>query len=484
MDIYSDIAERTGGDIYIGVVGPVRTGKSTFISRFMQEFILPVISDENARERAVDELPQSADGKTIMTTQPRFVPAEAVPVDFGGAKARVRLIDCVGYLVEGALGHTENEKERMVKTPWSQTELPFSRAAEIGTNKVVTEHSTVAVVVTTDGSFGEINRSGYLAAEERVVRELKELNKPFVIILNSNEPTSDRALALADALKEKYGCPVMACDVLRLSADDVNLIMGELLKRFPVRKIRIEAPQWMRRLPVSHPVIADIIKRVKEASSLVSVMSDAEKLFEGYTCDGNVRETLIETLDMGKGIVSYRIVPEERLYYRLLGEMAGVEIEDDFQLMDYITEVSKLRDKFERVGIALERAESDGFGIVAPPMEEMEFLPPEIVKQGNRYGVVMKASAPVYHIMKVEVRTEVSPMMGTEEQSRYMLSSFEDNPEELWSTNMFGKSLATVAKDGLTDKVQSIPAELQGKLRRTVGRIINEGKTGMLCLLY
>ena len=483
MDIYRDIAERTGGDIYIGVVGPVRTGKSTFISRFMQKLVLPAITDENARLRATDELPQSADGKTIMTTQPRFIPGEAVPVDLKGVRADVRLIDCVGYLAEGALGHMEESRERMVRTPWSNTEMPFSKAAEIGTQKVVTEHSTVAVVVTTDGSFSEIAREGYVKAEERVVAELKDIGKPFVIVLNSSVPESEMTQALADSLRDKYDSPVIVADVTALDEETITAIMGGLLSRFPVRKIEINTPVWMRKLPSSHPVIAGILSVVREGCGKISAMSECGRLFEGFS-DADIESAEISSMDMGKGTATYELKPEAGLYYRLLSELAGTDISDDFTLMSFITDMAAMRSKFERVSEALSAAEDSGYGVVTPPMEEMNFMPPEIVKRGNRYGVIMKASAPVYHIMKVDVTTEVSPVTGSEEQSRYMLGNFEENPEKLWNTDMFGKTLQNVAREGLSGMAGNMPAELQNKLRRVLGRIINENKSGMLCFLY
>lgn len=483
MDIYRDIAERTGGDIYIGVVGPVRTGKSTFISRFMQTAVLPNISDENVKQRATDELPQSADGKTIMTTQPRFIPGEAVAVDFGDVRARVRLIDCVGYLADGALGHLENDRERMVKTPWSNTEMTFTKAAEIGTRKVVTEHSTVAVVVTTDGSFTDIERSGYVEAEERVVKELKAIGKPFVIILNSASPDSEMTVALAEALEKKYDEPIIRVNALQIGEEGISEIMEELLKRFPVRKIEVNMPDWMRKLPQSHPIIADILARVKEKCGKISAMSECNALFEDYV-NPDIAGTSVSSLDMGTGVAVYDVQPDGGLYYRVLSEMAGTDIRDDLTLMSFITETAAMKGKFERVTEALEKAEQYGYGVVSPPMEEMNFMPPEIVKHGSRYGVVMKASAPVYHIMKVDVTTEVSPMMGSEEQSRYMLGAFEENPERLWSTDMFGKTLQSVAREGLSGMAEGMSEELKGKLRRVLGRIVNENKSGMLCFLY
>ncbi len=483
MDIYRDIAERTGGDIYIGVVGPVRTGKSTFISRFMQELVLPSITDDNARIRATDELPQSADGKTIMTTQPRFIPGEAVPVDFGGVRAKVRLIDCVGYLVDGALGYMEDQRERMVKTPWSNTEMAFSKAAETGTHKVVTEHGTVAVVVTTDGSFSGIEREGYIEAEERVVSELKEIGKPFVILLNSSQPESEITQALARSLEEKYASPVIKADVLNLDGEKINEIMGQLLSRFPVRKVRIKTPDWMRKLPPSHPVIANLLSFVREKCGKISAMSECGGLFEDFA-EGDVLSVEVSSLDMGKGVASYKLEPAPELYFRTLSELAGEEISGDVGLMNFITQTASMKGKFERVSEALSKAEQSGYGVVTPPIGEMNFLPPEIVKHGSRYGVIMKASAPVYHIMKVDVTTEVAPVTGSEEQSRYMLSSFEENPEKLWNTDMFGKTLQNVALEGLAGMVESMPAEIQNKLRKIVGRIVNENKSGMFCFLY
>lgn len=484
MDIYKDIASRTKGDIYIGVVGPVRTGKSTFITRFMERLITPNITDRHSRSRVIDELPQSADGKTIMTTQPHFVPNEAVEVRFGEASARVRLIDCVGYLVDGALGHTESERERMVKTPWSKNELPFTEAAELGTHKVVSEHSTIAIVVTTDGSFTDIPRTSYIAPEERVIGELKENGKPFVIVFNTKTPQSADSLAQAAALKQKYETEVILTDVLNMTDDEINNIMLAILNEFPVKKIEITLPDWLRTLPSSNPLIADLIASVKQKTADSLKMCDCASVFSQNADSEYLDSPVLVNMDMGEGVVRYGIEPKPHLFFKVLTDMSGTEISNEFTLMRYIVEVAANKEKYDKVKDALAQAEVTGYGAVMTLNENVSLDPPEIMKQNGRYGVKLRATAPSMHIVRVDVSTEVSPIVGTEEQSKYMLSEFENNPQALWNTNMFGKTLSMLAHEGLNERLASMSPDLQAKLQRIIYRILNEEKKTLLCLQW
>lgn len=483
-DIYGDIAERTNGDIYVGVVGPVRTGKSTFVSKFMESLVLPNITEQNEKNRAVDELPQSADGKTVMTTQPKFVPSESVGIKLkDNLSLNVRLIDCVGYMVDGAAGAYEDDKQRLVKTPWSQKEMPFEQAAELGTKKVVAEHSTIAVVVTNDGSITEIPRANYVPAEERVVNELKALGKPFVLILNTSRPESQETEKLRSALAEKYDVTTLTVDVKNMSADTVAEIMEAVLGEFPVSSVKVNLPKWMRTLDISNSVIREIIKEVSDKSLVVKKMKDCdllENMFEGsqniYPCKGVV-------IEAGKGVAECEIQARPELFFKMLSEEADCDIGDEYSLMHYVKQLTFAKKEYEKVSRALQAAEETGYGIVMPNDDTMHLETPELLKQGSQFGVKLKASAPTLHIMKVDVETTVSPIVGSQQQSEYMLSSFEADPKSIWNTNMFGKSLSELAKEGLCSKVSAMPVDVQNKVRKTVGRVVNENKGGLLCIL-
>lgn len=483
-DIYGDIAERTNGDIYVGVVGPVRTGKSTFVSKFMESLVLPNITEQNEKNRAVDELPQSADGKTVMTTQPKFVPSESVGIKLkDNLSLNVRLIDCVGYMVDGAAGAYEDDKQRLVKTPWSQKEMPFEQAAELGTKKVVAEHSTIAVVVTNDGSITEIPRANYVPAEERVVNELKALGKPFVLILNTSRPESQETEKLRSALAEKYDVTTLTVDVKNMSADTVAEIMEAVLGEFPVSSVKVNLPKWMRTLDISNSVIREIVKEVSDKSLAVKKMKDCdllENMFEGsqniYPCKGVV-------IEAGKGVAECEIQARPELFFKMLSEEADCDIGDEYSLMHYVKQLTFAKKEYEKVSRALQAAEETGYGIVMPNDDTMHLETPELLKQGSQFGVKLKASAPTLHIMKVDVETTVSPIVGSQQQSEYMLSSFESDPKSIWNTNMFGKSLSELAKEGLCSKVSAMPVDVQNKVRKTVGRVVNENKGGLLCIL-
>ncbi len=483
-NIYQDISERTNGDVYIGVVGPVRSGKSTFVTNFMTKLILPNITDGNDRARATDELPQSADGKIIMTTQPKFVPNAAVRLSLSDkATANVRLIDCVGYLVDGAEGYLEGDKMRLVNTPWSTEPIPFEKAAEIGTQKVATEHSTIAVVVTTDGSIGQIPRQNYVSAEERVVRELKTAGKPFVVVLNCTAPASEQSKELCLTLQEKYGVAVLPLNVQTAGVAELESVLQSILKEFPVRRIAVDLPAWMRALDKDNKFIADILDRIKLHCGKICKMKDAEQFVSAFDGCDYAEELSVQSLDMGSGVARYSFVPKGDLFFRVLSEEAQMEINDEFSLMSFVTTAAYAKSRFETMKDALDEADANGYGIVYPSTEKMSMDEPQMVKQGNIYGVRLKASSPSYHIIRVDVATEVSPMVGTEQQSQYLLAEYKQNPDAIWNTNMFGKTMAGLAREGLEGKCSAMPTEVKQKLTRTIGKIVNENRGGLFCLI-
>lgn len=488
FDLYRDIASRTGGDIYVGVVGPVRTGKSTLIKQVMQQVVVDGIKNPDERSRAIDEIPQSADGKTIMTTQPRFVPNEAVRVPVSdNLSVNMRLIDCVGYVVSGALGAEEDGRERMVSTPWSDEEMPFSKAAEIGTQKVIKEHSTIALAVTTDGSFSGISREDYVAAEERVVSELKECGKPFVIILNTADPTSQQAIDLKATLEEKYDSTVLLKNALDLSEDDITEILESILLEFAVTIIDFDMPRWVQALPMDNDVVKELIDIVKGVGNDVNKMKDYEHIDAFFKSAQYFDEPSAIDLDAGKGRVAVTLSPKDGVFYKVASDECGLEITDSFDLLAQLKKMCRGRDKIDKIRSAIEQVDTIGYGIVLPTMDEIELDEPEILRQGQQYGVKLKAHAPSLHIMKVDVETEVCPLVGSEQQSKElvdnMLSDLEENKRGIWDTNIFGRSLSTLVADGINNKLQTIPTDAEQKLRRTLGRIVNEGKGGVICIL-
>ena len=485
-NLYNDIATRTGGEIYIGVVGPVRTGKSTFIKNFMELAVMPRIEDEHELARTRDELPQSADGKTVMTTQPKFVPAKGVEVTFGEAmQAKVRLIDCVGYMVDGAMGTTEDGKDRMVKTPWQAEEMTFEDAAELGTRKVITEHSTIGLVVTSDGDITGMARPAYIEAEGRVVAELKQEGKPFAVVLNTKTPKSADTLKLKDALIERYQVPVLAVDVLNMTEADIDEIMSAVLLEFPVRKLDAWLPDWLAALDADQPLVQTHLAKLTEASQNVVKMRDAMQIAPLLAGD-EVEECTVKC-DLGTGTVQIEYRMSSELFYRTLGACCNREIQGEFDLLSYVNALSRDAKVVARLKKALEQVDECGYGMVEPTEDEMELAEPEIMKQAGRFGVRLKASAPSLHIMKVDVETEVNPVVGSEQQSeelvKYLLSEFETNPTGIWQTNMFGKSLSSLVNEGLNNKLNSMPKDAPNKMRKTLGRIVNEGKGGMICIL-
>ena len=486
--LYQDIATRTGGDIYIGVVGPVRTGKSTFIKKFMEELVLPNIQSDYQRTRATDELPQSAAGKTIMTTEPKFIPEEAVRISVGeNTNMNVRMIDCVGYIVPSAMGYIENEQPRMVMTPWFDEEIPFNMAAEIGTRKVINEHSTIGLVITTDGSITDIPREEYSEVEARVIGELKDIDKPFAVLLNCSDPTSRSAIELKGELEKRYNVPVKAVNCLNLTQEDIVEILSAILSEFPVKEISVDMPKWIIGLDKEHwlkravfdsmVLTATKIKKIGEVSSAVKTLVGCEY----------VDTARVEWINLGTGSARIEIAVPNSLLYKVLGEVTGLEIDDESGLMPCMVELAQIKKKYEKIKSALEQVEATGYGIVMPTIDELSLEEPEMLKQGGKYGVKLRAQAPSIHMLRADIMTEVSPIVGSEKQSEelvmYLLKEFEENPKEIWNSNIFGKSLHELVNEGLHNKLYRMPPDARLKLRETVERVINEGCNGLICII-
>lgn len=487
-NIYKDIADRTQGDIYIGVVGPVRTGKSTLIKRFMDTLVVPNIEDDARRDRAVDELPQSAAGRTIMTTEPKFIPEEAVEIELpGNARFRVRMIDCVGYIVPGSLGYVEGDQPRMVKTPWFDHEIPFNMAAEIGTRKVISEHSTIGLVVTTDGSISDIAREEYEEAEERVVNELKEINKPFIILLNCTYPNTNNAAALAESLMEKYSVPVIPVNCLDLTEEEIRQILAQVLFEFPVKEISVDLPRWISNLAPDHWLRSKVYASVQSSAAKVTHIRDVNRLVKELCGCEYIENARIAEMDLASGSARISVTMQQELFYKVLTESTGLEIANEQELMGCITQLSQIKGKYERIRGALEEVEATGYGIVMPTLDELTLEEPEIVKQGGRYGVKLKASAPSIHMMRANITTEVAPIVGSESQSEelvmYLLKEFEENPSQIWESNIFGKSLHELVNEGLHNKLYRMPSEARLKLQETIEKVINEGCSGLICII-
>ena len=486
--IYKDIAERTGGDIYIGVVGPVRTGKSTFIKRFMESLVLPNITEGYDRDRARDEMPQSAAGKTVMTTEPKFIPDEGVTVSLDGcASLRVKMIDCVGYIVPEALGTIENGEPRMVRTPWQEEAMPFVEAAEMGTHKVITEHATIGMLITTDGSIGDISRESYVEAEERVVNELKAMGKPFAMILNSKDPGSDSAIALAYELEEKYGVPVALVSCIELDAEDIRHILELVLHEFPVTRIDISLPEWVKVLEPDHRVKTSLISSVRACADKIQKIGDVTAAFESLADNEYLKKAAVESIDLGSGEAVVGVTMRDGLYYEMISELSGFQIADERELIDLLCHMAGLKKDYERVSDALAMTEEKGYGIVMPDADALRLEEPVIVKQAGGYGVRLRASAQSIHMIRANIETEISPIVGTEQQSedlvKYLLREFEEDPRRIWESNMFGKSLYELVGEGLNAKLEHMPDDARMKLSETLERIINEGSGGLICIL-
>ncbi len=486
--IYNDIAQRTQGDIYIGVVGPVRTGKSTFIKRFMDLVVIPNIENEHIRERTQDELPQSAAGKTIMTTEPKFVPNEAVNITLDEkASFNVRLIDCVGYCVNGAQGHTEEGEPRMVSTPWFEEDIAFDMAAQIGTEKVIREHSTIGLVITTDGTICDIPRYEYVSAEERVISELKEINKPFIILLNSAMPESASAKKLKEEMEEKYKVPVFLFSCADMTIHEINDIIKSVLFEFPVKEISINLPGWIDALESTHYLKTSIYDSVRNAVKDIKKISDSVHLSSSLEENEYLNRVDVRDISLGTGIIQIDCEAQEGLFYTVLGETTGLTITNDEELVSTLCALSKAKKEYDKISNALAEVRQTGYGIVSPEIEELSLKDPEIVRQGGRYGVRLRASAPSIHMIRADIETEVSPIVGSEKQSEelvhFLLSEFESNPIKIWESNIFGKSLHSLVNEGLQGKLSKMPQEARGKLQETLSRIINEGSGGLICII-
>nr|WP_305114552.1 stage IV sporulation protein A [uncultured Acetatifactor sp.] len=484
-DLYNDIKNRTGGEIYIGVLGPVRTGKSTFIKRFMEEMVLPFMEDEHARVRAQDELPQSAGGKTITTTEPKFIPNEAANVMLSGeVPVSVRLIDCVGYMVEGAAGHMEEDMERMVKTPWFDYEIPFTQAAEIGTDKVMNDHSTIGLVVTTDGSFGEISRENYLEAEEKTIVALKKLRKPFLVLVNSQKPYSEEARRVAGEISDKYGVSAVTVNCEQLKKEDIHMLLENVLYEFPISSIEFYMPKWVEMLPWDNRMKQDIILQIRNMMKDYSTIRDARtkpvELSSEY-----IRRCKTDTISLSDGVIRVTLEVEEAYYYEMLTEMVGERISDEYQLISKLKDFAAMKHEYVKVLDAVNMVRIKGYGVVTPDRDEISLERPELIKHGNKFGVKIKASSPSIHMIRANIETEIAPIVGTEEQANDLISFIdqEDKESGIWNTNIFGKTVEQLVNDGITAKVAVIGEESQLKLQDTMQKIVNDSNGGMVCII-
>ena len=487
-EIYNDMAHRTGGNIYIGVVGPVRTGKSTFIKRFMETLVIPRIDNVYQRERAKDELPQSGSGRTIMTAEPKFVPEEAVEIGTeDGIRFSVRLIDSVGYLVEGAVGQMEDDHPRMVTTPWFDYEIPMAQAAEIGTRKVISEHSTIGIVVTTDGTITDIPRENYLEAEERTIRELKELGKPFLILLNSTEPNSARTQAIREDMENRYGVGCLAVDCQTLEEEDITGILTQVLYEFPLQEIDLFLPSWVEALPARHPMKQELFTQICAKAQSVTRIAEMKAFASGVSECGMLESTQLTSVDLGTGVAELQLTVPHELFFQTLSSETGIEVKDDGDLFRQLTQLACIKREYDKVAQAIESVRETGYGIVVPTIDELELEEPEIMKQGGRYGVRLKASAPSIHMLRADIETVISPIVGNEKQSEeminYLLQEFEGDPRQIWESNIFGKSFHELVNEDLQGKLMRMPEDARVKLRETIQRIINEGSGGLICII-
>ncbi len=485
--VYKDMEARTKGEIYIGVVGPVRTGKSTFIKRFMELLVLPAMEDENSRTMSRDELPQSAAGKTIMTTEPKFIPKEAAAIQLGeGISVKVRLIDCVGFMVEGAAGHIENDGERMVRTPWFENEIPFTRAAEIGTRKVITDHSTIGLVVTSDGSFGDIRRPNYIEGERKAIEELKELSKPFLVLLNSSRPYSEETEGLAESMEKEYGVTVLPVNCEQLKKEDIYRILEHVLMEFPVVRLDFTIPKWLEMLPASHPVKAQVIGAARQVLENAGQMKDARASLQGAVSEP-MEEIRLERMNMADGCISLDIIMDDGCYYRILSDMTGLPIEGEYQLMETLKKLAGMEKEYARVRDAVSQVRLKGYGAVMPERWEILLDEPQVIRHGNKYGVKIKAEAPSIHMIKAQIQTEIAPIVGNEQQAQdliaYIKENARENPDGIWNANIFGKSIEQIVEDGIQAKISQLTEESQMKLQDTMQKIINDSNGGMICII-
>ncbi len=487
FNVYRDMQARTNGEIYIGVVGPVRSGKSTFIKKFMDTIVIPNIEDDAARDRAVDELPQSASGRTIMTTEPKFIPEQAVTVKMDDtAEFSVRMIDCVGYIVPSALGYIEEDQPRMVRTPWYDEPIPFNMAAEIGTQKVITEHSTIGLVITTDGSISDIPREEYEEAEERVISELKETNRPYIVLLNCVYPNTEEARRLAAERAERYGVPVLPISCVDITEADIRNILAKLLYQFPIREIRLDIPGWIIDLDDEHWLKKEILDSLKDSCAIQRV-SQVEQVAASLAACPDLKSVRVAKMNLGSGSCVVELNPNQALFFRILSEKTGIEVEDETALLQHLIEMNEIKKKFSKLQNAYDDVMETGYGIVMPDMEELTLEEPEIIKQNGKFGIRLKAAAPSIHMMRTCIKTEVTPIVGSEQQSEdlvlYLLKEFEENPAQIWESNIFGKSLHELVNEGMHNKLYRMPEDARGKVRETIERIINDGCNGLICII-
>lgn len=486
FDLYHDIQERCDGEIYLGVVGPVRTGKSTFIKRFMDLLVLPNMTDANERMRAQDELPQSSGGKTITTTEPKFIPKEAAEIVLSDdVQIKVRLIDCVGFMVDGASGHMENDAERMVKTPWFDQPIPFTKAAETGTQKVITDHSTIGLVVTCDGSFSDLPRENYLAAEERTITELKALNKPFLVIVNSSRPYSEEAISIANDIMTKYNVKALPVNCAQLKKEDIHRILTEILYEFPIARLEFYMPKWVELLEGEHKVKTDMLKCVAEYAASLNTMRDVANSNLNLGSE-YITQCKMDSIDMANGKVLLSLAVEDSFYYEMLSDILGKEITNEWQLVDTLKQVGAKMQEYSKVENAVDSVRVKGYGVVTPEKSEIRLEKPEIIKHGNKYGVKIMAHSPSIHMIKADIESEISPIVGTQEQAEDLIRFINtegEKTEGIWETNIFGKTVEQLVQDGINQKVMSIGEESQMKLQDTMQKIVNESNGGMVCII-
>lgn len=487
-NVYQDISRRTDGDVYIGVVGPVRTGKSTFIKRFMDSLVLPNIRDEAVYRRTVDELPQSAAGRTIMTTEPKFIPEESVEINLGcNTTFNVRMIDCVGYIVNSAIGYSEEDEPRMVKTPWSNEAIPFDDAAEIGTKKVITDHSTIGLVITTDGTISDIPREDYIESEKRVINELKAINKPFIILLNSVDPTADETIRMSNEMTAEYKVPVIPVSCMELDETEIKRILAQLLFEFPIREINVDIPKWVVKLDKDHWLKSVVFDSIKKNAAKIEKIRQIQQIISDIEQCEYITSAKVTSLDLGKGYVEMAVSIESELFYKVISEETGLDITEEYELLNCIKTLSQKQKEFDKIAQAYEQVQETGYGIVMPTIDELTLDEPQIIKQSGKYGIKLRASAPSIHMMKIFTQTEVTPIVGSEQQSEelvsYLLREFDENPEKIWESNIFGKSVHELVNEGLHNKLYRMPADARRRIGETVEKIINDGCNGLICII-
>ena len=493
FDLYRDIEQRTNGEIYIGVVGPVRTGKSTFIKQFMDLCVLPNISDENQKTRAIDELPQSAQGKTIMTTEPKFIPQEAVEISMpDGETVKVRLIDCVGFMVDGANGHMDENGDRMVKTPWMEEEIPFVDAARIGTQKVIHDHATIGIVVTTDGSIGDIPRENYIAAEQETIEEMQNIAKPYVIVLNCERPYSEDTKRLVNFMEQEYHTPVLAMNVKQMKKEDIENILEAVLREFPVTKVDFAIPKWTEMLGEDNKVKRYLIDSAIDAMNHITKMNDLKKedwknsLCKNDGSENYIQSALLNKISLSDGSVSITLTVADKYYYEYMSEMTGVPIEGEYQMISMIRDLARKKEEYDKVKDAMMQVEQKGYGVVMPALSDITMEEPELIQHGSKYGVKMKAVSPSIHMIKADIDTEIAPIVGSKEQAEDLIAYIKEGKESnegVWNTNIFGKNLGEWMEDGIRSKITQMDDECQLKLQDTMKKIVNDSNGGMICII-